>query len=469
VSWQAAVDVVAWFFLAYLVALALYYLLLNACSLLELPRQLESGLPGLLPRPHSSYEPPVSMIMPACNEEATVTAAVRAMLELDYPEFEVIVVNDGSRDGTLAALTREFSLVPFPEAYRQQIASEPVHAVYRSTSHPNLRVIDKDNGGKADASNAGINAARYPLVCITDADSILERTSLRHVVLPLLTEPHTIASGGCVRIVNGCEVRGGFLEKIGLPKKFLPMAQVIEYLRGFLFGRLGWAPMNAVPIVSGAFGVFRKQAVVAAGGYRRDTLGEDMELILRMHRLNRLAGQPYRIAFLVNPVCWTDAPESLQALRSQRIRWQRGLGESLAHNRELLFHRRGGAAGWLMFPFLVVFELLGPLVELSGYLFMATGFAFGFISPAAFWSFMALAISLGILLSVSALLLEEISCHTYRRPGNLFALICMAIVENFGYHQLVLVWRLQGLYQWATAAPAKWGKMKRSASLRADG
>ena len=467
-TWQTVADVAAWFFLAYFFVLGLCYLLLNVCSLLELPRQLEWALPGLLPRPHSRYEPPVSVIMPAYNEEATLTVAVRSILQLEYPEFEVIVVNDGSRDGTLEALTREFSLVPFPEAYRRQIETGPVRGVYRSTSSPSLRVIDKENGGKADASNAGINAARYPLVCIVDADSILERTSLRHVVLPLLTEPHTIAAGGCVRIVNGCEVRGGFLEKIGLPRKFLPLAQVVEYLRGFLFGRLGWAPMNAVPIISGAFGVFRKQAVVAVGGFRSDTLGEDMELILRMHRLNRSAGHPYRIAFLVNPVCWTDGPESARVLRDQRIRWQRGLGESLVHNRDLLFNRRGGAAGWLMYPFMVLFELLGPLIELSGYLFMALGFAFGFISPAAFWSFMLLALSLGILLSISALFLEEISCHTYRRPGNLFALICMAIVENFGYHQLVLIWRLEGFYRWATDAPAKWGKMKRSASLQQD-
>jgi len=249
VNWQVVVDVAAWFYLVYFAAFGACNLLLNACSLFELPRQLEAGLPGLLPRPHERYEPPVSVIMPAFNEEATIAAAVGSILQLEYPELEVIVVNDGSRDGTLEALTREYSLVPFPEAYRRQIECEPVHAVYRSTTHPNLRVIDKDNGGKSDASNAGINAARYPLVCIVDADSILERGSLRQVVLPLLTEPHTIAAGGCVRIVNGCEVRGGLLEKIGLPRQFLPLAQVVEYLRGFLFGRLGWAPMNAGYII----------------------------------------------------------------------------------------------------------------------------------------------------------------------------------------------------------------------------
>jgi cellulose synthase/poly-beta-1,6-N-acetylglucosamine synthase-like glycosyltransferase len=467
-NWQAIADIIGWFFLVYFIALGVGYFLLNIGALLELPRQLESELPELLPRPHSGYEPPVSVIMPAYNEEQTFAAAVHSVMQLAYPEFEVIVVNDGSTDRTLTALTREFKLVPFPEAYRRQLETRAVRGVYRSATYPNLRVVDKENGGKADASNAGINAARYPLVCIADADSILERTSLRRVVLPFLTEPHTIAAGGCVRIANGCDVRGGYLEKIGLPRRFLPLAQVVEYMRAFLFGRLGWAPMNAVPIISGAFGVFRKEAVVSAGGYRNDTMGEDMELVMRLHRLNRLAGRPYRIAFQINPVCWTDAPESPGTLRNQRIRWQRGLSESLMHNRQLLFHRRGGFAGWVMFPFMVAFELLGPLVELAGYLFMGIGFACGFISPAVFWSFLLLAISLGILLSISGLLLEEISCHTYRRPGNLLALVFMAIIENFGYHQLVLWWRLQGLYQWAVGAPARWGEMKRNARWLKD-
>jgi cellulose synthase/poly-beta-1,6-N-acetylglucosamine synthase-like glycosyltransferase len=215
--------------------------------------------------------------------------------------------------------------------------------------------------------------------------------------------------------------------------------------------------MNAVPIISGAFGVFRREVVVSVGGFRHDSLGEDMELVLRLHRHYRDTEQPYRIAFQIKPVCWTEAPETLRSLRNQRIRWQRGLGESLVANRGLLFHRRGGAAGWLMFPFMIVFELFGPLVELCGYLFMAIAYALGHLSAESFWSFLLLALSLGILLSISALLLEEISCRTYRRPGNLFALVCMTIVENFGYHQIVLWWRLRGLYQWATRAPARWG------------
>jgi hypothetical protein len=346
--------------------------------------------------------------------------------------------------------------------------TRPVHAVYRSTSHPNLRVIDKDNGGKGDASNAGINAARYPIVCIVDADSVLERTSLRHVVLPLLTEPNTIAAGGCVRIVNGCKVRGGFLEKIGLPRKFLPMAQVVEYLRGFLFGRLGWAPMNAVPH---CFRRFRGVPQASRGGGGRipgrhagrrhgiDPADAPPQSPRGTSLSHRLPGESRVLDGCAGIAGRAARPANPLATRPRR--------EPGAQPRPALpSARRRGRVDHV--PVHGAVRTTGPLVELGGYLFMAAGFAFGFISPAAFWSFMLLAISLGVLLSISALLLEEITCHTYRRPGNLFALTCMAIVENFGYHQLVLFWRLQGLYRWATDAPSKWGEMKRSASLQKD-
>ena len=463
-SWERIAESVQWFFLLYFVALNLGYLLLNALSLLELPRELERRLISMLPRVHSGYEPPISVIMPAYNEAATIATSVRSMLQLEYPEIEVIVVNDGSRDGTLEALRREFALVPYPEAYWRRLEVKPVRSIYRSTRFPNLRVVDKENGGKADAVNAGVNAARYPLACVVDADSILERASLRRVVIPFLTSPHTVASGGTVRIANGCEVRGGFLETVGLPRKLLPLLQVVEYLRAFLFGRLGWAPMNAVPIISGAFGLFRKDALIDAGGFRVGSIGEDMELVVRLHRVNRLTGRPYHIAFVPDPICWTDAPESLEVLRKQRARWQRGLGESLQFNRALLFHPRGGAPGWIMFPFMVAFELLSPLVEVAGYVLMALGFALGVISATAFWTFILLAVALGLMLSASALLLEEMTFHIYKRPSELAALAAAALIENFGYRQLIALWRLHGLWQWASGRTGSWGEMKRSTS-----
>jgi cellulose synthase/poly-beta-1,6-N-acetylglucosamine synthase-like glycosyltransferase len=454
-----------WLILAYFIGINTGYIALNLLSAIPLSRQLGARTAWPLSRLYSGFEPPVSVLVPAYNEETTIVASVRSLLQLNYPEFEVIVVNDGSKDGTLAALIKEFDMVRFPEAYRIRVPVKPVKAVYRSLRQPNLRVIDKENGGgKADASNAAINCARYPLICIVDADGVLERDSLYSAAQPFLEDPLTIAAGGSVRLINGCSVSGGFLDRIGLPRNLLARFQIVEYLRGFLFGRLGWLPLNAVPIISGAFGVFRTERVIAAGGYRTDTLGEDMELTLRLHRLNRLAGRPYRIGFVADPVCWTDAPESLSVLKKQRIRWHRGLGESLLMNRALLFHPKGGAPGWITFPFMAVFEWLGPLLEVAGYVFMIAAFVLGMISAEAFIAFLVLAFGLGLLLSFSALLMEEISFHVYMKSSELALLVVVSILENFGYRQLISCWRLIGLAHWMTGRKATWGEMKRTAS-----
>jgi cellulose synthase/poly-beta-1,6-N-acetylglucosamine synthase-like glycosyltransferase len=455
---------VQWGFLGYFFAVSGGYLLLNAVSYIAVKRYFDASVLGELPHAYSGFEPPVTIVVPAYNEEATIAASVRSMLQLEYPEYKVVVVNDGSRDGTMRTLQEAFGLIPYPEAYWARLPVKPIRGIYRSTRHPNLRVIDKENGGKADALNCGINASRYPLFCGVDADSVLERASLRRVAEPFLDDPLVIASGGTVRIANGCTVRGGFLEEVGLPARLLPLMQIVEYLRAFLFGRMGWAPMNAVLIISGAFGLFRKETVVAAGGYRTDTVGEDMELVVRLHRLHRLSGRPYRIVFVPDPICWTEAPESLRILRSQRTRWQRGLSESLTMNLRLLFHPRGGAPGWLAFPFMVAFEWLGPLIEVTGYVLLALAWASGTMSAAAFWTFLMLAVMLGVALSSSALLLEELSFHVYKKPRHLAALAVVAVLENFGYRQMVMLWRLEGLLRWATGARARWGEMTRSAS-----
>jgi cellulose synthase/poly-beta-1,6-N-acetylglucosamine synthase-like glycosyltransferase len=458
------IESITWFVLCYFILLNGGYLLLNLLSLRTLHRRGQEQFLDEVPRAYSGLEPPVSILVPAYNEEATIAASIRSMLQLTYSEFEVIVVNDGSKDATLDVLVREFNLLPFPEAYRRRIATKEVRQVYRSTRFPNLRVIDKVNGGKADSLNAGINASRYPLFCGVDADSILQRDSLEKVVEPFLRDPAVVATGGTVRVANGCEVSGGFLTKIGLPANIWALFQVVEYLRAFLFGRLGWSAINGMLIISGAFGVFRKDAVIEVGGYRPDTIGEDMELVVRMHRLLRAKGQPYRVEFVPDPVCWTEAPEDYRTLRNQRIRWQRGLAESLSANWGLLFSRNGGAPGWLAFPFFLAFEWLGPLVELFGYLFMVYAVITGAVSWAAFGAFLFVAIGLGILLSASGLLLEEMSFHIYPRGKQLLALGLVVLIENFGYRQLNTIWRLTGLYRWATQKEATWGTMKRKGS-----
>ncbi|MBC7600263.1 MAG: glycosyltransferase family 2 protein [Polaromonas sp.] len=450
-----------WFILGYFILLNASYLALNLLSIFELRRANQEKLLDSLPHVFTGLEPGISLLVPAYNEEATIIASVRSMFQLTYSDFEIVVINDGSRDNTLEVLKREFALLPFPEAPRDGLVTKPVRGTYRSLKYPNLRVVDKENGGKADSLNAGINAARHPLFCGVDADSILSRDSLQRVAKPFLTHPDMVATGGTVRVANGCEVTDGFLTKVGLPTNIWALFQVVEYLRAFLFGRLGWSKINAMLIISGAFGLFRTDVVTAVGGYRANTIGEDMELVVRIHRMLRQQGKTYRIEFVPEPVCWTEAPEDRKTLKNQRVRWQRGLSESLASNLGLMFSRKGGPPGWLAFPFMLLFEWLGPLLELGGYLFMVYAYAFGLISWSAFSIFLFMAIGLGILLSASGLLLEEMSFHMYPKFRQLAILTLVVVLENFGYRQLNSWWRLVGLYRWAMQRESSWGEMKR--------
>ena len=460
-SLHTFVEGATWFVLVYFILLNVGYLALNLMSIGSLYRGMQQRVLDQLPQAFSGLEPAVTVLMPAFNEEVTIVNSVRSMLQLAYTEFEIIVINDGSRDGTLRVLHEAFALEPLPLAAQGTLATRPVRGLWRSASHPRLRVIDKDNGGKADSLNAGINEARHGLFCAVDADSILSRDALQRVAQPFLRDSRVIATGGTVRVANGCEVAAGFLQRVELPRNPWALFQVVEYLRAFLFGRLGWSQLNAMLIISGAFGLFRTQVVLEAGGYRTDTLGEDMELVVRIHRLMRQRRIDSRVEFVPDPVCWTEAPEERRTLRNQRIRWQRGLAESLLAHWRLMLSARGGGPGWIAFPFMVAFELLGPVVELGGFAFMVLAYAWGLVSWQAFAAFLFAAIGLGILLSASGLLLEEMSFHLYPRGRQVAKLALVAVAENFGYRQLTTWWRLIGLWRWATGREAQWGKMRR--------
>lgn len=461
---ETFISISQWLFLLYLLGLTAGYLMLDLIAIFHLRQYLQERVLESLPQSYTGFEPQISILVPAYNEASTIAASIRSLLQLSYSEYEIVVINDGSQDATIDVLRKEFELFPFPEAYNTQLPTADIRAIYHSSLYANMRVIDKENGGKADSLNAGINLSLYPLFCCIDADSILQPDSLRRAVQPFLDDHRTVASGGTVRIANGCRVENGFLTKIGLPANLLALFQIVEYLRAFLFGRLGWSPMNAMLIISGAFGIFRKEAVVTVGGYRSDTIGEDMELVVRLHRHLRLADKPYRITFVPDSVCWTEAPEDLRTLKNQRIRWQRGLCESLTKNLDLMFHPKGGTIGWMAFPFMAVFEGIGPAIEVCGYGFLTLGFMMGFVSVQAWLILLIAAIGLGILLSMSALLLEEMSFHMYPDQRDVFKLLLAAILENFGFRQLNSVWKLIGLYRWVVGKKATWGTMTRTAS-----
>ena len=315
----------------------------------------------LLEASSDRYTPPISIIAPAYNEEATILTSVQALLSLNYPEFEVIVVNDASKDNTLNLLIERFQLYHVEPIFRYQLKTAEVKAIYRSTLFKNLTVVDKYNGGKADALNCGLNISKYTLFCGIDADTLILPNALVQLARPFIQDPsRTVVSGGTIRIANACSISHGQIDKVQLPKNIWANFQIVEYLRAFLFGRIGWNAIGGTLIISGAFGLFRRDVVVAAGGYASDSVGEDMELIVRIHRKLREEKRPYQIRFVWESVCYTEVPESGQILSRQRDRWQRGLIDSLWRHRRMFLNPKYGVIGMISFPFFIFFELLGP-------------------------------------------------------------------------------------------------------------
>ncbi len=409
----------------------------------------------------SGLAPPISILVPAHNEERTIVESVRALLALRYPKLEVVVINDGSSDATLERLIREFGLRRTPRVYWQRIKCKPVQGIYWSPACPQLWVLDKANGRKADAINAGINLASAPYVTVIDADTVLERDAVLAMMNAILPHPgETVAAGGTVRIANGCQVANGKVLQVGLSKSRLATAQALEYLRAFLFGRVGWSELRSLTIVSGAFGVFRTDALIGIGGFRHDTVGEDMDVIVRMHEMLRRARRPYRVVFVPDPVCWTECPESLKSLRSQRERWQRGLGETLEHNRGMIGNPRYGRIGLLALPYCMLFEYLAPLVEIAGLVILPFGWAIGLVHWHFFLLFLMASFVYGLCLSVASLVLEELSFRRYREPGQLLKLVGSAVFESFLLRPLHVWWRLVALVTWR-GRPQAWQALPR--------
>ncbi len=410
----------------------------------------------------SEITPPVSILAPAYNEEPTVVESVKSLLKLNYGTYEVVVINDGSRDGTLKQLIEEFHLYRSRQLYLPSIEAKPVRAIYKSKkpAYRNLVVVDKENGGKADALNVGINVAQYDFVCAIDADSLLEEDALQKVVKPFLEDPTMIAVGGIVRIANGCKVVNGRVIEVRLSNKFLPIFQVVEYFRAFLSGRMAWQGLNGLLIISGAFGLFRRSAVIDVGGYRHDTVGEDMELVVRLHRKMREWKRPYRIAFVPDPVCWTEAPESTQILSRQRNRWHRGLLDTMLIHRKMLMNPSYGVVGLAAMPYFVVVELLGPVFEFVGYLTVILLLFLEALNIQMTLLFFIVALFYGVMYSVGAVLLEEISFQRYPRARDLALLLSFGVIENFGYRQLTTWWRVKAFWDYVRGRKG-WGAMQR--------
>ena len=394
--------------------------------------------------------PPITIIAAAHNEEASIRVAVRNLLELDYPELEVIVVNDGSKDRTLHELCDEFQLRPVRAVYVPKVPSAEVRGLYRSDVDPRLLVVDKEPGGsKADASNAGLNAASSPYVCIVDADSILERDALLRIMVPILSDPvRVVAVGGIIRVLNGSEISGGHIRRIRLPRKSIEVIQVIEYLRAFLIGREAWAQGNMLTIISGAFGLFRTDLVRAVGGYRSRAIGEDFDLVARLHRHLIEQKADYQIRFVPDPMCWTEVPSDLKSLGTQRARWQKGLLDVLWPNRDMLFRPRYGRIGCIALPYLWLFELFAPVIEIVGLATIVLAASLGVLSREFFLQFLLFGYAFATVISIGSVLQEELNYKRYNDWQDVGRLISYCFLEHFPYRQMHMIWRLQGLWQY---------------------
>lgn len=445
-----------------LVAFALLQLQLTVMGLLStwaLRRQKMRTTYGRIDDMLSSdLSPPVSIVVPAYNEEAGIVESVRSMTMLRYPKFEIVVVNDGSKDGTLRRLIDAFKLVEVTIPVRSGIETAPIRAIYRSTLPLSIVVVDKENGGKTDALNTGTNVARYPYVLLTDADVVFDGECLLRAMSHVVQDrERVVAVGGNIRPINGSTVNRGRVVTTHLPRKAIERMQVLEYVRSFVAARPGWSLLNGLVLISGAFGIYSRAVLEEVGGFRKGHLGEDLDLTMRIHRHMRDRGIPYRMVYAPDAVGWTEVPDNWRVLRTQRLRWHRGLRMVLRDFRGMLFNPRYGMLGLVTWPSFLLFEYLAPLVEFIGWLVLPTAYLTGNLDTAIAVPLLLFGLLLGAVNSMLGLLLDE-SYGYFNSPVDSLRLAAIVFLENLGMRQRTVVWRVRATFGRTVAG---WGDMRR--------
>ena len=408
--------------------------------------------------------PSISVIAPAYNEEKSIVDNIRALLSLYYNNFEVIVVNDGSKDGTFAKILEAYDLEKVNYYFDYRIPCQRIRGVYKSKnrSFKRLTVIDKANGGKSDALNAGINISKNDLICSIDVDSIMESDALLKLVKPFMeqTDSKIIGTGGVIRIANSCDIESGQISRIKLPDRFLPRVQVLEYTRAFLMARMAWGKMNGLLIISGALGMFDKEIVIKCGGYSIETVGEDMELVVRMRKYMSEKKEKYKVVYIPDPLVWTEVPSTLKILGRQRNRWTRGTIETLVKHKSLLFNPKYGVLGMLSYPFWMIFEWLAPIIEFIGLVYFGLLAIFGQPNWSFFFLLLAFVYTFAISMSTWAILFEEMTFHKYKQKQEIFKLVLTGILEPIFFHPLTVYWSVRGNIDYMRGVRS-WGKMDR--------
>lgn len=450
---------------AYFVAIQLMLLFLAVVSGFVLFRSRRNELFGRVEDMLTSdLAPPVSILVPAYNESAGIVEAVRSMAMVSYPRFEIVVSNDGSTDDTLDKLISEFELYPVPFPIRANIPTAPILQVYKSRLPIPLTVVDKENGGRADAINAAINSSQYPYILATDADVLIDGSALAQAMrLVAEDRDRTVAVGGNIRPINGCEIRHGHVVTAGMPERLMERYQLLEYVRSFVASRPAWSALNCLPLLSGAFGIFHRDIIVEVGGFTPGHLGEDLDVTMRIHRYLRDTGSEYRIVYSPAAVVWTEVPPTVRILRRQRIRWHRGLMTAVRDFRSSFFNPRHGTLGMVAWPSMVLFEYLAPIVEVLGWIVIPLAVVSGAISLGTFGAFFVMALLAGTVTSLLALLLDE-KFGYFNDPRETLKLLTIVFIENLGIRQMTVWWRIRALL--GGRSHHTWGDMERRGVTR---
>ena len=413
----------------------------------------------------SNYIPGVSVIAPAFNEGPTVVYNVKSLLSLTYPKYEVVLVNDGSSDDTLQKLIDEFELIKVDFYYQEKLKASQIRGHYKSTNplYSKLLVVDKVNAkSKADAVNAGINSTKYPLFLCTDVDCILKNDTIIKLAKPFIEgKKRVIATGAGIRSSNSCEVKDGFLVKIHFPKGWYPRFQELEYVRAFLFGRMAWSQINGLLLVSGGLGMFDKEIAIASGGYWHKSLGEDMELVTRMRKYMNDHKLPFSIEYIPESLCWTEVPATKEVLIRQRVRWARGLIQTLYLHKNVFFNPKYGITGFLVFPYFFFFEFLVPILELIGVTILILSFFIIDLNYMDYFYLSAILYLFYLIITFISILLDEMIYKNYDNTKEIMILILMAIIEPFCYHPITVYASIKGYYHFFTQKEQKWGNMQR--------
>jgi len=418
----------------------------------------------------SPLAPSVSVIVPGYNESISIVDNIRTLLSLYYSDFEIVVVNDGSTDDTMEKIIEAYELEKVNYYFDYRLPCERVKAVYKSRnrSYKKLLVVDKRNGGKADALNAGLNVVKNDLVVCIDADSIMEQDALMKLAKPFLEvkDKKLIGAGGVIRIANSCEIQAGKITKIRVPKKWLPRAQVMEYTRAFLMGRIAWSELDGLLLISGALGMFNREILIEAGGYSTNTVGEDMELVVRIRMFMADKGIPYEVAYIPDPLCWTEVPSTVKTLGLQRSRWTRGTIETLYTHRKLFLNKKYGKLGLLGYPYWLLFEWFAPILEFIGILIFIFLAISGRLNLDFFFLLLGFVYFFSVSLSIWSIFFEEITFHKYEKRRDVLKLVLTAFLEPFFYHPLVLAMNIKGNID-KLLKKTSWGTQEREGFIKA--